>query len=174
MVSYRHKIIIFGLVVIMDFKKDFKDLLKKLRTEKGLTQKALADKIGIPVSMISKYEQGTNKPSNPYLYRICNFFEIEPSYFFTNFDEKTKDLFIDEFLKNRISLSDEVNDKNQILADLLDKLGFEIKFNNLNTEVTVSNDKLKFHSKYNTFKFIQILNMLENDVLINLKKYDEI
>ena len=83
-------------------------------------------------------------------------------------------MFIDEFFKNRISLSDEVNDKNQILADLLAKLGFEIKFNNLNTEVTVSNNDLKFHSKYDTFKFIQILNMLENDVLINLKKYDEI
>ena len=72
----------------MYFKKDFKDLFKELRREKGLTQKALADKIGIPVSMISKYEQGTNKPSIPYLYRICTFFEIEPSYFFSSFDEK--------------------------------------------------------------------------------------
>ena len=65
----------------MEFKKDFKNLLKKLRTEKRLTQKALADKIDIPVSMISKYEQGTNKPSFSYLSKICRFFEVELDYF---------------------------------------------------------------------------------------------
>jgi transcriptional regulator with XRE-family HTH domain len=43
----------------------FKDLLKDLRDQAGLTQAALAGKTGLPIGTIQGYEQGTRVPSWP-------------------------------------------------------------------------------------------------------------
>ena len=42
---------------------EFKDKLRKLRTEAGLSQEALAEIIHISRSAIAKYENGNGKPS---------------------------------------------------------------------------------------------------------------
>ena len=153
--------------------------IKNLRTEQNMTQKEFAEKTGLSISSVQKYEYGDFIPSDSVIIKIAKAFNISISEFLKNTTEYADtnwytDIAIDEFLKNRVSLNDEINDKNRVLFDLLEKLGFVIKFNSLNTEVIISNKDLNFNSKYNTFKFIQILNILENDILINLKKYDEI
>lgn len=51
---------------------EFKDRLKKLRIEKNLSQKQLAETIDIHVMNISKYERGENKPSSEILSKIAN------------------------------------------------------------------------------------------------------
>ena len=42
---------------------DFKDKLKKLRIENGLSQEALAEAVHISRSAIAKYENGNGNPS---------------------------------------------------------------------------------------------------------------
>ena len=67
---------------------EFKDKLKKLRNEVGLSQEALADIIHVSRSAIAKYENGGGKPSEETLKLIADYFKVDISYF--NNDEEIK------------------------------------------------------------------------------------
>lgn len=56
---------------------EFKDLLTKLRKEKGLSQEGLADTIHVSRSAIAKYENGKGIPSDDILEAITNYFPSE-------------------------------------------------------------------------------------------------
>lgn len=56
---------------------EFKDLLAKLRKEKGLSQETLADTIHVSRSAIAKYENGKGIPSDDVLEAITNYFPSE-------------------------------------------------------------------------------------------------
>ncbi len=55
---------------------DFQHNLRKLRKNRNLTQKQLADELGISRSLISLYETGERLPSLKALLKISEFFEI--------------------------------------------------------------------------------------------------
>ena len=173
MIIYRYKT--NGLVVIMKLSEK----VKQLRVNNNMTQRELAQKLGVSIPTLQKYEYGTLRLRNEMIIKICNIFNISINNFLKDTNEYRHtnlydEIIIDEMIRNRVSLSNEINEQNVLLIELLEKLGFEIQFNTLNTEVTIFSEKFAFDTKYDTFKFIQILNMLENDLLINLKKYDEI
>lgn len=67
---------------------EFKDKLKKLRIEAGLSQEALADAVHISRSAIAKYENGGGKPSEETLKLIADYFKVDISYL--NNDEEIK------------------------------------------------------------------------------------
>ena len=48
--------------------------IKKLRTEKGLTQKDLADQLHVTFQTVSKWESGTNEPDIATLKELSKFF----------------------------------------------------------------------------------------------------
>jgi len=50
---------------------------KKLRENAGLSQKKMAEKLGVSLSMVQKYEQGDNIPSYEVLLRMAQIFGIE-------------------------------------------------------------------------------------------------
>ena len=52
------------------------DFLSQLRREKGLTQKELADKIGVSDKTISKWENGRSIPDLTYLEALCTALDI--------------------------------------------------------------------------------------------------
>ena len=49
--------------------------LKELRTEKGYTQRTLAEKLGISPSAVGMYEQGRREPDNEMLSKLCYILE---------------------------------------------------------------------------------------------------
>ena len=51
-------------------------LIKDLRERHKLTQKEFADKVGLSVSTISKYEKGTSTPSLKNMAKIANAFGV--------------------------------------------------------------------------------------------------
>lgn len=55
---------------------NFPKRLKKIRKSKGLTQKELADKIGINKSYVSRYEKGEHLPSLVIFEWICQALEV--------------------------------------------------------------------------------------------------
>ncbi len=55
----------------------FKDRLKKLRTAKGLSQRALADQIHISSSSIGMYESGQRQPDFETLETIADYFNVD-------------------------------------------------------------------------------------------------
>ena len=60
--------------------KKFGNILKKLRTDRHLTQKNLASEICCQANTISSYETGTNEPSIEILIKLSNFFDVSLDY----------------------------------------------------------------------------------------------
>ena len=52
--------------------------LPQLRLRNFLTQKALADQIGVHPRLISAWEQGRNRPSMEHLQRLCERLGVGP------------------------------------------------------------------------------------------------
>ena len=56
------------------------DKLKSLRLEKKLTQKQIADRIGLAISAVSSYESGTRYPSYDVLVKLARIFHVSTDY----------------------------------------------------------------------------------------------
>lgn len=54
--------------------------IKLLRENKGLSQKALADKLGITRSSVNAWEQGISVPSTQYIVELATLFEVSTDY----------------------------------------------------------------------------------------------
>lgn len=78
---------------------EFKDKLKKLRIENGLSQEALADAVHISRSAIAKYENGNGNPSEETLKALAVYFGVDVSELKS--DEKAKK---DKFKLNMLRL----------------------------------------------------------------------
>jgi len=59
---------------------EFKNNLIELRHEKDLTQKQLAEKTGLSLSIIRKWETGDREPSGKALIILSKFFEVTTDY----------------------------------------------------------------------------------------------
>ncbi|WP_295724677.1 helix-turn-helix domain-containing protein [uncultured Leptotrichia sp.] len=64
--------------------------LKDLRLKNNMTQRELADKLGISIPTLQKYEYGTLKIKNEVILSLCDIFDISPDDFF---NEKRNDIF---------------------------------------------------------------------------------
>ena len=65
-----------------NFKEKFCDRLRELRTESRLLQKDVAEKLQIPVSTYSNWEQGRTEPSINDIYRLLMIFEVDANTLF--------------------------------------------------------------------------------------------
>ena len=59
---------------------EFKDRLKELRKKRGLSQVALAERLGLSKSTIGAYETGDITPSVEALNAIADFFNVDLDY----------------------------------------------------------------------------------------------
>ncbi len=57
-----------------------KERLKRLRKENGVSQKEVADYIGVSVSAYSNYEQGIREPLLDVLLKLSDFFDTTCDY----------------------------------------------------------------------------------------------
>ena len=64
--------------------------LKDLRLKNNMTQRELAEKLGISIPTLQKYEYGTLKIKNEVILSLCDIFDISPDDFF---NEKRNDIF---------------------------------------------------------------------------------
>lgn len=60
---------------------NFGNKVKQLRIERKLTQKQLADLVGVAVSAISSYESGNRYPSYDVLISLARIFHVSTDYF---------------------------------------------------------------------------------------------
>lgn len=74
-------------------KMEFKNKLKQIRTENGLTQEQLSKLTGLSISTIKKYEIGLIEPSPDSILRFCEGLNINPVEFADSIP------WIDEFLE---------------------------------------------------------------------------
>ena len=60
----------------------FGSVLRNLRNSKNLTQKGLADKLGLSFSTISMYERGDREPGIETMEAIADFFNVDMNYLY--------------------------------------------------------------------------------------------
>ena len=70
----------------------FSKKLKTLRTAKKMSQKDLADKVGVAKSVVSFYESGDRFPSYDVLIRISRIFNVTTDYLLGIERERTLDV----------------------------------------------------------------------------------
>lgn len=70
----------------------FGENLRKLRAERGLTQKELGDRVGLSKAVVSKYENSLGYPSLDMLIKIAAFFGVSTDYLLGAASKKTLDL----------------------------------------------------------------------------------
>lgn len=68
------------------------DKLKTLRIEKKLTQKQVADRIGLAISAVSSYESGTRYPSYDTLVKLTRIFHVSTDYLLGITDKRNVDV----------------------------------------------------------------------------------
>ena len=60
--------------------KTFHEKIKELRTERGLTQKQVAEHIGLTKNALGNYEAGIREPSLDILRKLCDLFDVSADY----------------------------------------------------------------------------------------------
>ena len=84
--------------------------LRSLRIEKKLTQKQIADRIGLAISAVSSYESGTRYPSYDALVKLARIFHVSTDYLLGITDKRNIDV---------TGLND---DDIELISQLVDKL----------------------------------------------------
>ena len=56
------------------------DRIKELRNEKHISQKMLAEQIGVSQKAIDFWEKGINEPKASYIIRLAKFFNVTTDY----------------------------------------------------------------------------------------------
>lgn len=80
-------------------------ILKFLRNKVGITQKTVAESIGIAQQTYAGYESGKHEPSIEIAIRLANFYGLSMDYItgrFIDYDENTveEEMLLDEILEN--------------------------------------------------------------------------
>lgn len=60
----------------MGYQNKFKDILKELRSEKGIGQVELANRIGVSKGIVSLWENGLREPNMYSLIKLADFFDV--------------------------------------------------------------------------------------------------
>lgn len=80
----------------------FGNFIRKLRKEKGLTQKELGEKLNITDKAISKWERGLSFPDITILNSLADFFEIEVAELLNGKKETKERIDVDNLIKETI------------------------------------------------------------------------
>lgn len=84
----RRKAIFYPLIIVkeLNLKEEIGRRIKKIRVERGLTQKELASKVGIDFTYIGKMERGEQLPSLKVLMNISDALHVPLCIFFVDED----------------------------------------------------------------------------------------
>jgi len=83
--------------------------LKMLRISNKMSQKALAEKLGITYQQVQKYEMGMNRISVARVWQFCKIFSVTPDFLFENLlDLDGKDAKAGELIPNVVATSQDI------------------------------------------------------------------
>ena len=66
--------------------------IKKLREEKGLTQRSLAEILSIRPSTVAMWENGSNKPEYSMLEKLAEYFDVSVDFLMCKSDNRQNDI----------------------------------------------------------------------------------
>lgn len=108
---------------------DYIDILIRIRKEKKLTQQAVADELNIARSTYSDIEHRKMKLATEDFLKLCEYFEISPSFVKNNGNEIN------------ITISKEEAEQLKQLKNIIDKINNQINYSNINNQnITIGNN----------------------------------
>ena len=100
---------------------EFKDRLKEVRSRQKLSQNELANRIGVHVTNISRYERGENKPTTQVLSKLAEALEVTTDFLMSGSTDEVAESNISD--KELLSLFKRVNtlsnDKKKLVKEFL-------------------------------------------------------
>lgn len=96
----------------------FGERIKELRTEKGMRQKDLAEKIGVSKAAVSLWERGVTRPDFYAVEKLCNLFDTTMAYLMGS-DEGRYAVHISDEELNILAIEDETERLEQIVSGFL-------------------------------------------------------
>lgn len=120
----------------MQYLRDGKmlDVLKELRSEKGITQKQLGDAVGVSQQAVNSYENSETQPEFSVLVKIADYFNVSTDYLLRHSDpaylnEDVLKYLTDEddieTIREYLSLS---HSQKKIVAELVDAISNPEKY----------------------------------------------
>lgn len=98
--------------------RDFRDILRTLREDRGLTKSELAERLGLSKMAISNYENGIRYPKPDVLEAIADFFNVDMNYL-TGRETATSRFLSDEELRILNAYRSASNDTKNAVAAVL-------------------------------------------------------
>lgn len=158
--------------------------LKKLRIENKMTQRELANKLGISIPTLQKYEYGTLKIKNEIILALCEIFKISPNVFFNDetnnmlkeLDEfekkeyrKNRALLVIEKIRKDIQKKEEIGKQRQIKLSDYRKSEINEKMETFEDfyyyEESLEINQLEFKNLFSLIRFL--MSYFELDIEIN-------
>ena len=100
---------------------EFKDRLKEARSRQKLSQNELANRVGVHVTNISRYERGENKPTTQVLSKLAEALEVTTDFLMSGSTDEVAESNISD--KELLSLFKRVNtlsnDKKKLVKEFL-------------------------------------------------------
>lgn len=97
----------------------FSEQLVKLRKEKGISQEALAEVIGVSRQAISKWETGATQPEMSNIIRLCEILEVSPNVLFGQEEPKEPASGVVSADTENGSLTKETKEKRKLIIIVL-------------------------------------------------------
>lgn len=139
----------------------FSELLRELRTEKGYSQKKLADLSGISQAAIYQWEKGTRKPKIEQLKKLSIALDVPLRTFLLKMDEK-------ERIQTELELFQDNNKRlESLLIEILEVHHYRIEPQNDEYIIIINHDK-RYTIKY--ADFIDMLSRCDKDIRYNIEK----
>lgn len=113
-----------------------KDKIKRLRKNKGLGQKQLAEIVGINTTHLSRLETGRYQPSVEVLKKLADALQVTTDYLVSDTDDEAEEIKIqDQSFINKIKLLDSLDEKEkETVINVIDAMLTKKKMLNLLTE----------------------------------------
>lgn len=94
---------------IDDVERHIGQQLKMLRISNKMSQKSLAEKLGITYQQVQKYEMGMNRISVARVWQFCKIFSVTPDFLFENLlDLDDKNAKAGELIPNTVATSQDI------------------------------------------------------------------
>ena len=167
---------------------EINEKIKELRTKNKLTQKEFANKTGLSISTIQKYEYGDLTPSESVLFKICKTFDISPDELLKDtknideLDEMEKYyqiLFTDTYQPDKklrnilIDLDDRevfLKKDEKAIVEFLLYNGFEFDFLDIYDNLLYcKNDKLQIDTLIEVAQLRQLISMTKKKIMLDFK-----
>ena len=133
--------------------KQFKEIIKELRSQRGLTQEGLAQEMDVSKSSIAMWETGSRFPSKEVYEQLADLFNVDIDYLYgrTNIKKKVHftengDEYINANFVNENSSSYGINEEtHKIAQEIFDDKDMELLFK---LKKTAKADELMNYAKF--------------------------